>query len=174
MKSFRQILVVFVIGMLFASTVTTFSQSSGINQKNASLSSFNFFGGKWIGELDGGFTEETWSDPLGDNLIGTFRFVKETKALFYEFMTIEQTASGPILSIKHFGTGLIGWEEKDKAIRFALTDLGSKMAVFSALEEDSKLIFRLNDPDSLTITLEKTKDGKVQSQPFEFKKKKNL
>ncbi|HNV72604.1 MAG TPA: DUF6265 family protein, partial [Candidatus Ozemobacteraceae bacterium] len=76
---------------------------------SASLKDLRFLSGIWRGELHGGTIEEQWSDPLGVCMMGMFRFVKDGKPRFYEFMTLEETGAGLELRIKHFHPGLLGW-----------------------------------------------------------------
>jgi hypothetical protein len=76
----------------------------------ATLADLQFIAGHGVGELDGGVIEEVWSAPRGDSMMGMFAFTKEGRARFYEFLLIERTASGPVLRLKHFNPGLIGWE----------------------------------------------------------------
>jgi hypothetical protein len=50
----------------------------------------------------------------GRYMVSTFRCVKDGKVVFYEFMAIEQSDSIPVMKLRHFNKGSIGWEDKDK------------------------------------------------------------
>ena len=59
-----------------------------------------------------------------------FRSVSEGKVRFYEFMAIIKGPDKTELLIKHFNPDLVGWEEKDNAARFVLTEASASRAVF--------------------------------------------
>jgi hypothetical protein len=95
--------------------------------------------GSWAGEKDGEPIEEHWSAAAGGAMMGMFRWLKEEKVFFYEFMTVEREEEGLVLRIKHFHPGLIGWEEKEDAFVCVLTEVGPNRAVFAARNEKEPL-----------------------------------
>src|SRR5512134_3551134 len=119
-----------LLGIYGAIATTCLSQSPTQGTKVSSLADLAFITGHWSGELDGGTTDEHWSAPSGDNMMGVFRYVKNGKAVFYEMLLVEMTATGPVLRLKHFNPGLIGWEEKDQAYSYPLVELEKNKAVF--------------------------------------------
>ncbi|MHA4812545.1 DUF6265 family protein [Flavitalea flava] len=62
--------------------------------------------------------EEFWGPPIGNNMICSYRCVKDGKVVFYEFVVIEQkdtlSESVPVMILRHFKPGSISWEDKDK------------------------------------------------------------
>src|ERR1700693_1960623 len=90
------------------------AEQTGRAPHRATLGDLTFITGLWRVDWDGGLGEEHWSTPSGDSMMGTFRFVKDGKSRFYEFMLIEQTADGLVLRIKNFNAGLMGGEDKSK------------------------------------------------------------
>ena len=133
------------------------------------LVDLRFISGLWRAELGGGLGEEHWSTSSGDSMIGTFRFVKDGKAQFYELMLIEQTAEVLVLILKHFNPGLIGWEEKAQVHSYPLTEYRQGHAVFERDDKKSRLTFRRTSKDALLVLLEQTADGKRNSEEFKFK-----
>ncbi len=129
-----------------------------------------FMAGTWRGEKGGSSIEEIWRPPDGDNMIGMFRLVADGSVVFYEFMSIEAEASGPVLRIKHFDKGLVGWEEKERSVVFDLARVGDGEAVFEERPPGgpARLIYRLAGPDELVLVLEKEKDGKTSRSGFQF------
>ena len=115
--------------------------------------------------------EEIWTPPLGDNMAGMFREVDIGKSVFYEFMLIEQTDGAPVLLLKHFSPGLIGWEEKDVVQRYPLVALNGRRAVFEHPNMMTRLVYERAADDSLTVTLEKVHDGKETQQVFPYRLK---
>jgi hypothetical protein len=84
------------------------------------LEDLSFICGHNRGETGGTIIDEHWSEVGGDTMIGMFRQIKNGKAQMYEFLTIQQTATGPVLRLKHFDPGLVGWEEKAQAYSYPL------------------------------------------------------
>jgi hypothetical protein len=133
------------------------------------LTDLSFISGSWQAAWGGGLGEEHWSNPSGDGMIGTFRFVKDGKARFYELMLLEQTSAGPVLKLKHFNPGLIGWEEKAQVHTFHLIEYKEMIAVFELDDKKSRLTFNRTSKDLLTVLLEQDTDGKPHSEEFKFR-----
>ena len=144
------------------------SSQSGSPEK-ATLADLAFIAGQWRGELQGGVTEENWSPPEGDAMMGMFRYVKGGKAVFYEMLLIEMTSTGPVLRLKHFHPGLKGWEEKDEAFSYPLIDLRKDRAVFERPDKSTRLVFQRTSDATMAIWLEQTMDGKSSSQEFKYR-----
>ena len=119
----------------------------------ATIRDLAFLSGTWKGQLHGGTIEEEWAPPLGSCMMGMFRYVKDEKPRFYEFMTIEETGEGPELRIKHFHPGLVGWEEKAESMRFQMKKFGRNFAIFEMEDSPTVLTFRRSPEDELRITL---------------------
>lgn len=153
------------IGAVNARSVS--SQSGSLEK--ATLADLAFIAGQWRGELQGGITEENWSPPEGDAMMGVFRYVKGGKAVFYEMLLIEMTSTGPVLRLKHFHPGLKGWEEKDEAFSYPLIDLRKDRAVFERPDKNTRLVFQRTSDATMSIWLEQTKDGKSSSQEFKYR-----
>ncbi|HKZ81681.1 MAG TPA: DUF6265 family protein [Pyrinomonadaceae bacterium] len=77
----------------------------------ASIAAVSWIAGHRRAAALGGVCEEIWSEPVGNSMVGMFRFVKDGKVVFYELMTIEEDKS-LVLKIKHFNPDLSGWERK--------------------------------------------------------------
>jgi hypothetical protein len=111
--------------------------------------------GSWRGEKDGTTIEEQWSKPVGNAMMGMFRWLQEGRVRFYEFMTIEREAEGIVLRIKHFGPGLIPWEEEQESVAFVLVEVNAVEAVF--VEQDMPdplwIVYQRSDEDNLVAYL---------------------
>jgi hypothetical protein len=134
----------------------------------AALRDVAFIAGRWGGEMDGGKTQEWWSGPEGDGMLGMFRYVKDGRGVFYELMSIDQTAEGPVLRLRHFGPGLVAWEEKDGATSWPLVELAANRAVFEVRDGRKRLTYHRASEGAMTITLEELENGAWKSQPFTF------
>jgi len=120
------------------------------------LEDLTFICGHNRGELDGAIIDEHWSEVGGDTMIGMFRQIKNGKAQMYEFLTIEQSSTGPILRLRHFDPGLIGWEEKAQAYSYPLASWKPNEAVFQRPDKATTLTFRTTSKDTLEVTLERS------------------
>ncbi len=134
------------------------------------LKPLNFISGNWVGSMEWGDMEEYWSEPMGDNLVCAFRCVKDGKVVFYEFIVIEQSASGvPVMKLRHFGPGNIAWEEKDRPYEYPLVKLEKTKAVFEAPDKKTRLIYERVDASQLRVVLEREKEGKWEVDEFLYK-----
>jgi len=132
------------------------------------LSDLSFVTGLWHAEWDGGLGEEHWGTPSGGSMIGTFRFVKNGKAQFYELMLIEETPDGLVLRLKHFNAGLIGWEEKAQVYSYPLVKYGRGLAVFERVEKKSRLTYQQRSKSTLSVLLEESHGDKQNIEEFRF------
>lgn len=134
-----------------------------------SIARLQFMSGLWVQHHAWGDMEEYWGKPMGDNMVCSYRCVKDGKILFYEFVVIEQTDSVPVMKLRHFKPGNIGWEEKDKPYEYLLTDITASKATFKAA--DSTLIMsyeRLNSNALQVVLTEKNKEGKWSTEYFNY------
>ena len=155
------------VAICVASLQPALSQSAPVEK--ATLADLTFIAGQWRGELQGGITEENWSAPEGDAMMGVFRYVRNGKAVFYEMLLIEMTSAGPVLRLKHFNPGLKGWEEKDEVNSYPLVELLKDRAVFERPDKTSRLIFHRTSSAELSIWLERMKEGKQSAQEFKYR-----
>lgn len=110
---------------------------------------------------------------MGDNMICSYRCVKDGKIVFYEFIVVEQTDSVPVMRLRHFGPGSIGWEDKDHPNAYPLVQLSAEQATFERPDKKLRLIFWRKDAEHLTVALEQEgKDGKWEKESFDYQLKK--
>lgn len=159
-----------LLGIRGEAVTTCLSQSPPPGPKVSSLADLGFITGHWSGELDGGTTDEHWSAPSGDNMMGVFRYIKKGKAVFYEMLLIEMTATGPVLRLKHFNPGLIGWEEKDQVYSYPLVELSKNKAAFERPDKQTRMTFQRTSSDSMVVVLERLKDGKMIAEEFKYQR----
>jgi len=126
----------------------------------ATIQDVSWIAGHWTGEAFGGVSEEIWSPPLGNSMMGMYRLVKKGKAVFYELLTIVEENGSLILKLKHFTSGLVGWEEKDVSIKFPLVKKTPREAFFDGMT------FRKLDDGRLQVFLlvsdKKTSEGREE------------
>ncbi|HWG85682.1 MAG TPA: DUF6265 family protein [Deinococcales bacterium] len=124
--------------------------------------------GAWAGEYGGDAIEEHWMAPAGKVMLGMFRWLRAGRTPVYEFMSVEPGSERLMLRIKHFGDGLIGWEEKDEAVSFVLRSFGEHEVVLDRVGQEGSMwmTYRLLGDDVLCAALEKIVEGKPER--FEF------
>ncbi|MFT7269886.1 MAG: hypothetical protein ACI905_002111 [Roseivirga sp.] len=108
----------------------TISLGNNASQK-ASLDQVAWIAGHWRGEAFGGITEEIWSPPLGDSMMGSFKLVVDDKVEFYEICQMVQEGETIMFRLKHFDGKLKGWEEKDETQDFALVKIEKDALYFN-------------------------------------------
>lgn len=119
--------------ILPAHAQNTLSLTEGQVSPKASIKEVAWIAGHWQGEAFGGITEEIWSLPMGNAMMGVFRLVNDNKTSFYEIETITEENETLILRLKHFNQDLKGWEEKDVTVDFPLVKLEPHKAYFEGL-----------------------------------------
>ena len=153
----------FVIILFFCVSINAEAQTV------AQLKDLGFLSGKWVTRNEWGDMEENWSSPVGNTMMCAYRCIKDGKVVFYEFIVIEQDATGPVMKLRHFSPGNIGWEEKDKPYLYPLTFLESDRARFERPDKKTALTFYRISADKLNVILERQdKDGKWVEDVFNY------
>jgi hypothetical protein len=133
------------------------------------LKELSFMAGRWTAKSEWGDMEESWSEPLGNSMMCSYRCVKNGKVVFYEFIVIEQTPTGPVMKLRHFSPGNIGWEDKDKPYEYPLMFLESDRARFERPDKKTALTFHRTGPNKMLVILEREdKDGKWVQDEFDY------
>jgi len=151
------------ISLLLVS-VTTFSQ---VNQK-FKIVDLAFMTGDWMTTSGWSDMDETWSSPRGNCMMCTFRCVKDGKIVFYEFIVIEQNEndSVPVLKLRHFNPGSIGWEDKDKPYLYPLTLLNGQKAIFERPDKKTIITYERLSKDTLKSVLIQETEEKQKTTEF--------
>jgi hypothetical protein len=114
--------------------------------KKARLVDLAWMSGQWLGSIGGSRSEEVWTAPAGDSMLGMWRLVSsDGKAQVLELLTITDEPEGPVLRLRHFSRTLVAREDKDKAISVPLKSWGPRTL---------RLTYRAPAADTLTVLLE--------------------
>lgn len=141
-------------------------------QIKANINDLHFIAGQWSVQHQWGDMEEAWSAPMGNNMMGSYRCVKDGKVIFYEFMVIEQKDGVPVLYLRHFGPGSMAWEEKDAPGKYPLTLLEKDKAKFKKEDASTELTFTRQSPTQLQVVLHsKNKEGVTERVEFNYRLK---
>jgi hypothetical protein len=148
--------------LLFA--VTGFAQL-----KKADIKDLGFITGQWTLQHEWGDMEETWSAPMGNNMMCSYRCVKDGKVIFYEFIVVEQTDSVPVMHLRHFGPGSVAWEDKEAPGLYPLVHLQQGLAQFKKQDGAAVLTFTRQSPQKLQVVLDsKNKQGEWEKVAFNY------
>ncbi|MFX1512818.1 MAG: DUF6265 family protein [Promethearchaeota archaeon] len=127
--------------------------------------------GNWRGKIGEDTVEEVWSAPLANSMMCMFRWIKDGKISFYEFIIIDSTNEKTTLKIKHFNSDFTSWEDKKDFIHYVLSELTASKVIFGPADPNKKgrLIFQRMNENKLVAILEmSTNEGKILK--FEFDK----
>jgi hypothetical protein len=146
----------------------TLKLESKENMPHVRIEGMGWLAGRWVGGEPNETTEEIWSPPLGNSMMGTFRLVKNGEVVFYEFCTITEENESLVLKIKHFDSRLNGWEEKKIAVIFPLVKLTATEAYFDGLT------YRKNKNGSLTayVLEHSRRTGAAREEAFSYERAK--
>jgi len=153
------------------SIVSCIAFSQGTKQKYK-LADLQFMAGQWKTSSDWGDMDEYWSSPNGNCMMCTFRCVKNGNPIFYEFILIEQneTDEAPVMKLRHFSPGSIGWEDKESPYLYPLVSIAGQKAVFERPDKETTLIYERLSENTLKSVLIQVKDGKPKTTEFIFTK----
>ncbi|MBX7221883.1 MAG: hypothetical protein K1Y36_18160 [Blastocatellia bacterium] len=168
-------LAVCMFGLWGALSAAAQEKPAVVPQSSKTVQKLHWMAGHWVQKQGDMIFEEIWSEPEGDSMMCAFRVVKAGKPMLYELCAIEQTPAGPTLRLRHFNSGLIGWEEKDKPLNWPLVKLEPHLAVFECIEHGNKLrlSYHQTAPNRLKAILEKTNpEGKTETEEFTYSRKK--
>lgn len=137
----------------------------------ATLAEASFVAGHWLSEEDGVRSEEVWTAPAGDGMVGTWRLVVKGEARVLELLSIRAEGGSLVMRLRHFDAALVGREERDRPLVLPLVKKGDGLLRFEGPRVDGgagpiTLTYRRTAEGGLEVTLEK--DGKAQ--PFTFRR----
>jgi Domain of unknown function (DUF6265) len=119
--------------------------------------------GRWVS--DDGHAEEAWSPLSGDNLVGSFRLVKDGKAKFYELLVIQRETNGTVMRIRHFDRDLSPWE-KEGPMAYRLVQSGEGTATFENSSDKVRRIVYEIEGARLLVRLERATGEKAAEFRF--------
>jgi hypothetical protein len=128
------------------------------------LADLSWLEGHWRDESRGSLSEEIWTAPAGDSLMGMWRWAQDGKAQVFELLAIKAEDGKLVLRFRHFDPKLAAREEKDRPLVWPLIRSGPREAVFEGPEASgqgtARLTYRRPDEGTLVVVLEKA--GKAQ------------
>ncbi|MCC6321205.1 MAG: hypothetical protein IT438_07195 [Phycisphaerales bacterium] len=141
-----------------------------------------FLAGTWRGEKNGGVVEEMWSEPQGNNILGTFRWLKKDgKPVMFEMLAITEEDGAVRLRLRHYSARLGAKEDKDNPLTLILSQFNAtdsdRRAVFTAERDahDLKEVVYDRKGDSLAVDVAfvGNQDG-TEREPLKFKLRRHV
>lgn len=124
--------------------------------------------GNWRGKIGDDTVDEYWSITEANTLMGMFRWLKEEKVNFYEFIVIDKIDGTIRMKIKHFNSDLTGWEEKTDYVHYILREMSDSKIIFGSEDpkEKGRLIYERQGDTKLIAILEMSQSDRTLK--FEF------
>jgi hypothetical protein len=146
-------------------TANTLKLSGNLRPK-ATIKEIAWLAGHWKGSALGGVTEEIWSPPMANSMMGSYRLIKnDTSVVFYEILAITEDKGSLTLRLKHFNRDLTGWEEKNEVREFKLVKAEKNKLWFEGMT------FEFVDENTFQVFLAiQKKNGEVIEEIFRYKK----
>ncbi len=101
-------------------TENTFRLEEGESRPAATLEDAAFLAGRWTGTAFGERMEESWSEPTGGSMVGTFKLFDGDRPAMYELMLLTVEDGTLSLKVKHFNPDFTAWEDKPDYVNFRL------------------------------------------------------
>ena len=137
----------------------------------ATLADVSFIAGHWLGGDGGDVSEEVWSAPEGDSMMGMWRYVAKGRAGIFELLTLTAEGENVLLRLRHFDPDLVGREDRERPVELPLVAKAQGQAVFEGAEHGGtgsvRLTYGRGEGDTLTVVLEK--GGKKEE--FRFRRR---
>lgn len=112
----------------------------GASDARAPLPDLEFLSGSWRSFDGDDLSEEVWTLPHGDSMIGTFRMTAADGSLkLQESLAIVAEPGGTFLRLRHLDPKMVSREEKDAPIVLALESHDDQRAVFRCVSGSRSL-----------------------------------
>lgn len=151
--------------------VPTFAVPSRAGEmKLASVADLSWIAGSWTRSDEDGILRETWSEPLGGQMMGMFQWIKDGETWINEFCTITETDGEIAFRLRHFSGRMIAWESKDAPFYYPLKSNTGRKAIFENPMRNSprQVVFSRPGDDALQIDVVGY-EGDKESGRWEFK-----
>jgi hypothetical protein len=159
------------LGLVLATAALAPAAAAAPPPVPATLADVAFMAGHWVGGHPGDLSEEVWTAPEGDSMLGMWRFVAKGQARIFELLTLTAEGQGVVLRIRHFDPKLVAREDKAGAVELPLVARGPGEAVFegpeSGVSGTVRLTYRRGADGGLVALLEKG----GSKQEFRFRKR---
>jgi hypothetical protein len=152
-------------GVLGAALAVASPAPEGVKEAPApqrhDIARLGWMAGTWGGTQDGIRSEEHWMVPEGGLMLAMHRDLSQGKAVFFEFLRIEETPEGVAFLAQPRGRS---------AVRFPCIELSGSRVVFENLQHDypQRIQYWMAGDGTLGARVEGMRDGKLQSEEWRW------
>lgn len=140
------------------------TEAPAAGERAATIEEAAWLAGRWVGTGFGGQMEETWTPPVGGQMIGHFRYWREGEPQFYEIMMMDIAEGGVRMRVKHFNPDFVGWEEKDGWVEFEPVSVGPEALVFNGL------VIRREGENCVVMTIRLRRGEVIEEEVLRFER----
>ncbi len=134
------------------------------------LDQLGFLAGSWERQVGNTRMEEHWTLPAGGCMMGLMRQVTDGKTGIREFLLLEETDAGIIMTVKHVGPKIE--DIPGRTFHMKLGKFDGKEAVFENQGEGSlkSVVYRKQDDGGLYAAIRVDRNGQVRDIELPFKR----
>jgi hypothetical protein len=165
-----------LLPLLFAAALLAGSYTvprAVVKTEPSPLTDLAWLAGYWAQEGSGDHLDEYWSPPIGNSMVGHFRWVRGDSLWITEHMSITQEEDGVVFRLRHFSNRMRGWELADDPFVYRLVERAGRRAVFRIAEprpdRPDEFRFQALTGDSLLVRLKSVQGGETVIQDFRFR-----
>jgi Domain of unknown function (DUF6265) len=135
---------------------------AGTPDRAVTTSSFTWLSGQWVCDVGAQHTEETWSAPAVDMLIGMSRTVQSGTTTSFEFLRIVAREDGIFYIAQPRGR---------PPVEFRLQSFDGTQAIFVNLghaDHLQRILYKRNPDGSMSARIEGTNEGKSFFEDYAY------
>jgi hypothetical protein len=140
--------------------------------QEGALAELSWMAGRWVSESSDQRLEEWWSSPVGNSMVGHFRWIRGGRLWITEILSITEAEGEVRFRLRHFDASMHAWEERDDPFIYRMSDRGDGRVEFTIVEpradRPTRFLFQALPGDSLLVRLEGEEDGRPTTQDFRY------
>lgn len=145
-----------------------------VAQRPSTLAEFSWLQGAWVMQDGDDRLDEWWSSPVGNSMVGSFRWTRDGRLWMTEHMSITDEGADVIFRLRHFSAEMAAWEERGDPFVYRLTERDGRRATFAIMEQKPgrplRFVFESLQADSLLVRIVGEDGGRPTVQEFRFRR----
>lgn len=146
--------------------VVALLQAATLGPIPGTLDDVAFMAGHWVEEDGGSLSEEVWTLPSGDSMLGMWRYLADGRVQIFEILTLKAEEGGVTLRLRHFDPKLVGREDKETPVELRLVAKKPREAVFEGLSGAGRVRLAYTSPEEGALVGVLEKGGEPQRFAF--------
>lgn len=136
------------------------------------MADLDWLAGAWVSDRPGERLEEWWSPPVGNSMVGHFRWIRSGDLWITELLSITKEAGEVVFRLRHFSAEMRPWEAPGDGFVYRLTNHAPGRASFTIAEpragRPTRFTYEALPGDSLLVRLEGEEGGGPTTQDFRY------